>query len=135
MAMPTAAEAAQRWVQNTSGAGQRYTDGVKAVTVSPGVLAARSKDLWLRNTTAAVNKFATNAGRVTLQDWQEAAATKGAARLASGVQAAQGAYEGALSKLLPFIAQTVNALPARGDLEANVNRMTAFVRGMAKYQK
>lgn len=135
MAMPSASDAAARWAQNTAGASQRYVDGAKAVTVSPGQAAARQADLWVRNTTAARNKFATNVAKVTLADWQNAVEQKGAARLASGVQAAQSNYEQALGKLLPFIAQTVNSLPQRGDLEANINRATAFIRGMSKYGK
>lgn len=133
MVMPTAAEAAQRWVQNTSAATQRYTDGVKAVTVSPGQAAARQADLWLRQVTAAKAKFAAHSARVGLADWQNAAVTKGAPRLASGVQAASGNYEQALSKLLPYIGSAVQGLPARGDLEANITRMNSFVRKMAQY--
>lgn len=135
MAMPTAADAAARWVQNTGGAVQRYTDGVKSVTVSPGQAAARQADLWARNTAAARNKFAANSAKVTLSDWQNATVTKGGQRLASGVQAAQGNYEQALSKLLPYIESARGSLPARGDIEANITRMTSFVRKMAQYNK
>lgn len=135
MAMPTATDAAAKWVQNTSGAVSRYQAGVKAVTVSPGQLAARQADLWLRNVTAAKAKFAANSAKLSLADWQDAAANKGGARLASGVQAAQANYEQALSKLLPYIASAVSGLPQRGDLEANINRMTSFVRKMAQYSK
>lgn len=133
MVMPTATDAAQRWAQNTAGATQRYSDGVKAVTVSPGQAAARQADLWLRQVTAAKAKFAANSAKVGLAEWQNAAVTKGAARLASGVQAAQPNYEQALAKLLPYIGSAVGSLPARGDLEANINRMTAFVRKMSQY--
>lgn len=133
MAMPTAQEAAQRWVQNTSGATQRYTDGVNAVTTSPGQAAARQADLWAANVAAAKQKFAANSAKVSLDQWKTAAVQKGAQRLASGVQAAQGNYEQALGKLLPYIASAVQGLPARGNLEANINRMTGFVRKMAQY--
>lgn len=135
MAMPTASDAAARWVQQTGGATQRYTDGVKAVTVAPGQAAARQSELWARNTVAAKSKFATNSAKVSLAEWQDAAANKGAARLASGVTAAQGKYEAALGKLLPYIGSAVAGLPARGDLEANINRMTSFVRKMSQYSK
>jgi len=135
MAMPTPSDAAARWVQNTGAAVGRYQDGVKAVTVSPGQAAARQADLWLRNTTAAKPKFAANSAKVSLAEWQEAASTKGGQRLAAGVQAAQGNYEQALGKLLPYIASATSSLPQRGDLEANISRMTAFVRKMSQYSK
>jgi len=133
MAMPTAQEAAQRWVTATSGATQRYTDGVNAVTVSPGQAAARQADLWAANVAAAKAKFAANSARVSLDQWKTAAVNKGAQRLASGVQAAQDDYTAAMTKLLPFISSAVQGLPARGNLEANINRMTSFVRKMASY--
>lgn len=133
MAMPSASDAAQRWAANTSAAVPRYQDGIKSVTVSPGQAAARQADLWLRKVTAAKTKFAANAAKVSLQEWQDKAANKGGQRLASGVQAAQGSYEQALSKLLPYIGSAVSSLPARGDLEANINRMTSFVRKMSQY--
>lgn len=135
MAMPTAQDAAARWVQNTSGAVDRYKNGVNAVTVSPGTMAARAADLWATNTAAAKNKFAANSAKVTAEQWKAATAGKGADRLASGVQAAQGNYTQALEKLLPFIQTAVSGLPARGGLEQNIGRMTTFVRKMATYNK
>src|SRR6266487_3945707 len=131
--MPTPADAAARWIQNTGGATQRYTDGVNAVTVSPGQAAARQADLWAANVAAAKNKFAANSAKVSLEAWKTATVNKGAQRLASGVQAAQGNYEQALGKLLPYISSAVSSLPQRGNLEANIGRMTAFVRKMAQY--
>lgn len=135
MAMPTAQDAAARWVQNTSGATERYKAGVNAVTVSPGVLAARAVDLWASNTIAAKPKFAANSAKVSAESWKAATAGKGADRLASGVQAAQGNYTAALEKLLPYIGSAVSGLPARGGLEANITRMTQFVRKMSQYNK
>lgn len=134
MAMPTAAEAAARWVQQTGSATDAYTRGVNSVTVSPGAAAARQANVWANNVAAAKAKFAANSAKVSLQDWQAAATGKGAARLASGVQAAQPKMEQALAKLLPYVAQTVSSLPARGGLEDNITRMTTFVRQMSKYQ-
>jgi hypothetical protein len=135
MAMPSAQDAAARWVQNTSGATERYKAGVQAVTVSPGTLAARSADLWAVNTAAAKNKFAANSAKVSAEAWKAATAGKGADRLASGVQAAQGNYTAALEKLLPYIQTAVSGLPQRGNLEANITRMTSFVRKMSQYNK
>lgn len=133
MAMPSASDVAAKWAQNTGAATAAYTAGVQAVTVSPGQAAARQAALWARNVAAAQQKFAANSSKVTLADWQAAAAGKGAQRLAGGVQAAQGKYEQQMGKLLPHIAATVASLPARGDLEANITRMTSFVRKMSTY--
>lgn len=133
MAMPTAAEAAAKWATNLPAAQQRYVNGVNAVTVAPGALAARAAPLWAANTAAAQTKFARNSAAVSLQSWQQAAATKGAQRLSSGAQAAQPKVEAAFAKLFPAIQSAVQGLPARGDLEANIARSAQFARAMAKY--
>ena len=134
MAMPNAAEAAQKWATGLASGQQRYVDGVNAVQVSPGALAARAAPLWAQNTAAAQSKFAKNSAAVTLQAWQAAAAGKGAQRLASGAQAAQSKVEQVFSKLFPAIQQAVNSLPPRGDLESNIARSAAFARAMNKYK-
>lgn len=133
MAMPSAAEAAAKWATALPAAQQRYIDGVNAVTVSPGALAARAAPLWAANTAAAQSKFARNSAAVSTQQWQQATTTKGAQRLSSGAQAAQPKVEQAFAKLFPAIASAVSGLPARGDLEANIARSAQFARAMAKY--
>jgi len=135
MAMPSAAEAAQKWATNLPASQQRYVDGVNAVTVSPGTLAARSAATWAANTAAAQQKFARNSAAVSLQSWQQATATKGAQRLSSGAQAAQSKVEQTFAKLFPAIQQAVAALPPRGDIEANIARSAAFARQMNKYRQ
>jgi hypothetical protein len=132
MAMPTPADAAARWAQQLGGAAQRYTDGVNAVKVAPGTLAARAADTWANNTIAAKARFTANSQKVTLSDWQAAASGKGAARLASGAQAAQPKMEAALVRVFAQINQVVGSLPPRGDIEANIARAAAFARGMNK---
>lgn len=130
MAMPSPADAAARWAQQLGAAGQRYSDGVMAVKVAPGTLAARAADRWAQNTVAAKPAFVANSQRVTLGDWQQASTTKGAQRLASGAQAAQGKMEQALARVFQHINQVVGSLPPRGDIEANINRAAQFARGM-----
>lgn len=134
MAMPTAAEAAQKWATNLPAAQQRYVDGVNAVNVSPGALAARAAPTWAANTAAAQSKFARNSAAVTLQAWQQATTTKGAQRLSSGAQAAQSKVEATFAKLFPAIQSAVSSLPPRGDIEANIARSAAFARAMNKYR-
>lgn len=134
MAMPTAAEAAQKWATNLSAAQPRYVAGVNAVTVAPGALAARAADTWAVNTAAAKPKFARNSAAVSLQEWQQVTANKGAQRLASGAQAAQSKTEAVFAKLFPAIQQAVQSLPPRGDIEANIARSAAFARKMNAYK-
>ena len=134
MAMPSATDAAQRWVTNFSASGTRWAAGVNAVTVAPGQMAARAKNLWAQNTAAAVDRYAANSARVTLQEWQNTTVSKGQGRLASGAQTAQPKVEAVFAKLFPFIQNAVNALPPRGDIEANINRAAQFARAMHSYR-
>jgi len=134
MAMPSAADAAQKWATNLPAAQQRYIDGVNGVTVSPGALAARAAPLWAANTAAAQSKFARNSAATTLQYWQSQTTGKGAQRLSSGAQAAQSKVETVFAKLFPAIQSAVSSLPPRGDIEANIARSGAFARAMHKFK-
>jgi hypothetical protein len=135
MAMPDPTSAAQRWAQNFGASGQRWADGVNAVTVSPGALAARAADRWLANTQAALPKFKANSAAMTAESWKQVTVAKGQGRLSSGAQAAQPKVEQVFGRLFPFIASAVNSLPPRGDLEANIARSAAFARKMATFSK
>ena len=134
MPMPSATDAAQRWAQNFGASGTRWAAGVQGVTVAPGQLAARAKQLWATNTAAAVDRFAANSAKVTREQWIEQTVTKGQPRLASGAQAAQPKVEAVFAKLFPFIQNAVNGLPPRGDIEANINRAAMFARAMHGYK-
>ncbi len=135
MALPTPEEAAAAWARNLSSAGDRITRGVQAVTTAPGQAAARQKAVYQANVAAATDKWASRVASVSLPEWQQAMLDKGAPRIAQGAQAAQPKMAAFMGQLLPHIAQQVSALPARGGLDQNINRMTQFVRGMSKFQR
>ena len=107
MAMPNAADAAAKWATNFGSSGTRWAAGVQAVTVAPGQLAARQKQLWITNTTAAADRFAANSAAVSLQQWQQMTVDKGQGRLASGAQAAQSKLEAVFAKLFPYIREFI----------------------------
>lgn len=135
MATPTPDSVAQKWSQNLGAATQRITDGVNGVTVAPGQAAARQKAAWVQNVTTAADKWAANVSSVPLSSWQQDMINKGVPRIASGASAAQGKFSSFMGQLLPYIEQQTRALPPRGNLDANIARLTAFVRGMAKFQR
>lgn len=128
--MISATDGAARWAQGFGASGTKWMDGVNSVTTPPGQAAARQKALWVQNTTTAADRWAANTAKVTVQDWQAACQTKGAPRLASGAAAGQSKYETAAAKWYPAIENVVRQLPARGDIEANINRAGAFARAM-----
>lgn len=131
----TPEQAAARWAAGLAGAGQKITDGVNAVTVSPGALAARQKAAYLQNVTAAADKWARTVAAVPLQEWQTAMIQKGAPRIASGAAAAQPKFAAFMGKLLPFIATGRAQLPPRGNFDQNLTRLTAWARYMHGFQR
>lgn len=135
MAVPTPQEAAQAWAQRLAGSTERITRGVQGVTTAPGQAAARQKGVWAANVAAAQDKWASRVAAVPLADWQQAMVQKGVQRVASGAQAAQPKMEAFMGQLLPYIASGVSSLPARGNLEANINRMTQWARHMAAFTR
>lgn len=135
MAKVTPDEAAQAWAQRLAGSTDRIQRGVQSVTTAPGQAAARQKAVWAQNTAAAQDKWARNAASVSLGEWQQATIEKGVQRIGAGATAAQPKMAAFMGKLLPHIDSVKGTLPARGNLDQNITRMTAFVRGMSKFQK
>jgi hypothetical protein len=68
-------------------------------------------------------------------EWQQAAIDKGLPRIAQGAQAAQPKMTAFMAQVLPHIAAGQSSLPARGGLEQNIARMTAFTRHMATFKR
>lgn len=135
MAGQTPEQIAAQWASRLAASGPRITAGVQAVTVAPGAAAARQKAVWAQNVAASQDKWAQRVGSVSLGDWQQAMIDKGAARIGSGAQAAQPKFAQFMGQLLPHIATVRGSLPARGNLDQNIVRMTMFVQGMAKFQR
>lgn len=132
MARVNPQEYADKWASRTSAASVDYAKGVRAVTQAPGAKAAAKQADYLAGVQANADKWKRKVGAVTLTDWQEMAATKGAANLATGVQAAKPKMTQAAAKLLTTVDQvraTVKAMPG-GTLENRLARATAFARGM-----
>lgn len=128
-----AATIATRWANNLGASTQKITEGVDAVTVSPGTLAARQVDVWANNTMASKDKFRRNVGRVQLGDWQSAMKIKGIGRIQQGATEAIPKMQNFLTSFLPHVEAGVRALPPRGNLAANINRAVAMINHNAKF--
>lgn len=136
-AQKNAASVAKKWVQNTSSASGAYTDGVNAVQVAPGQLAAAAAPKMLAKVTAAIQsgKYASRVGSVSLGSWKTAATQKGAQRLGPGAQASEGKMTSFLNDFLPVAAQVsqqVDSMP-KMTIEDSVARAAAAIRAFAAW--
>ena len=84
----SAAEAAEKWQRRASQASGDYASGINRVTEAPGAKAARKKDKWRAGLERAAQEgtWEKRVAAVSLDDWKEAAITKGAQRFSGGVQ-------------------------------------------------
>lgn len=137
MAAKTPAQVAEKWSRNLANAGQSYKDGVMAVTTAPGELAAQAQDRMLARIQESVNsgKYARNARAVTLTQWQQKAAGRGAANLAAGATAAKADVQTFMQNWLPImdqVSQQVQSMP-KGTEQDAINRMLVVMRAGKRY--
>ena len=126
----TAATAAERWKTGFAAAGTKYTEGVNAVTVAPGQLAAAQKSAYLANVQASANIWASKVAAISLQDWKTAATTTGAARLATGSEKGATKMQQFMTSFLPQLSSIVDSLPSRGTFDQNLQRFTSYAQAL-----
>lgn len=111
--------------------------GIERVTSSPTAAAAAKQDKMKTKINAAIDsgKWAAGLKAVTLEEWKDKVTTKGLPRVAAGIDAASGKVEKFYTQLLPHIDTQVATIQKMPDLtlEDSINRMSTFVRGMAKF--
>lgn len=132
---PTVALA--NWQAGMNGATTTITDGVNAVSVAPGQLAAAQANLWQQQVSSAATKtkWANRVGAVSLQNWKNDMIQKGVGRIAQGVSNAaspQGKATYFFSQLIPYIqaGNTTATLGPRGTYQQNVTRATNWMAYM-----
>ena len=109
--------------------------GITAVTENPMQKAAENDDKWILRLQESRAKWKANTSAVTLDDWKNAALTKGVDRIASGIDAARPKVVAFATRVIPYInnlLQTIDAMPDT-TLEDSISRMTEFTRGMSKF--
>ena len=137
--MLSSTQVAAKWARNTSAAGEALKAGVQNVTVSPTATAALHLDRYQAGVIQAVSsgKMAARLNAVTLQDWQNAMLTKGAARIPQGVQAAVGKFTSFMDKWLPYEAAMKARLASmpKGGLAESQARAAFAIAYNAAYSK
>lgn len=112
----TAAQATDKWQRRMATAGEDYADGVRAVTDSPTQAAAAAKSKYVAGVESAARtgRYERGLEAVSLEEWKSKAIEKGAARLASGAQAAVPKVRSRMEQILANgreVQQIVEAMP------------------------
>ena len=137
MAIPSAAEVAQRWQAGISSSGTRYTDGVQSTTKDPTALAIQNQGKLQNNFNQAVSsgRWARNLGRVGKVGWQTATVAK-AQNWQTGAQASVGKFETAMGPVLQIEAslQSQIASMPSATLADSIARMAAWATGLHNWK-
>lgn len=129
-AIPSAADAAQRWQQGFGAAGPRWAAGIEAVTTPPGQLAAAAQGRYISGVQQNVNKWASRVAGVSLAQWKQVSVEKGQGRLASGATSGMPKYQQRIAAVLDAEKSIISSLPPRGTVEQNIQRSSQFQLAM-----
>lgn len=124
-----------KWINGAAQAANgAYKEGIQSVTVSPTQKAAASVDRYASGCARAASdgSFVNGCNKVTLQDWQQAASTKGVANYSRGVSDAREKMRRHIQSSMPFWAQVsemAKQMP-KGDLEQGIAKVRAVCQAM-----
>ena len=139
MSKLTPVEAALKQANRLKGATEDIRKGIERVSVAPTAQAAKKIDKMRANLLAKIDDGTVkrNLEKVTLEDWKKRASTTGVNRISEGIDNAHNKQVDFYSKLLPAQDAIKAKLQGMPDLtlEDNINRMTTYIRDMAKFRK
>lgn len=137
MAKQSGQEVATEWANRLAASTAKIQRGVMNVTQSPTQKAAASEQKYLMGVQNGVGKWKRGLNAVSLQDWQKQTIEKGVSRIGQGAQAATTKMARFYDKLLPFqesLKSQVDSMPNL-TIDDSINKMIAWTRGMAKFEK
>jgi hypothetical protein len=134
----TPQQIAEKQVRRGQAAVQDYKNGVLGVKKAPTQSAAEAVDRWFQGLTKSYNdgSFVDGCNAVSLADWAEKTAGKGAMNYGPGLQAAQGLiadFHAQRDQAQKSIDAELNATP-RGDLQTNIQRMVIQATRMSEFK-
>jgi uncharacterized protein YeaC (DUF1315 family) len=139
MAKLTPEQFAEKHNRRTKAALDDMRAGVENVTVAPTEKAAAKQEKMRQRLLEALEsgKWANGLKRVSLEEWKQKMIELGLNRVASGLDANKKKVEEFAAQLLPHIEAGQKLIEKMPDvtLEDSINRMTAFIRHMSKFQR
>lgn len=139
MARLTPEEFQEKHARNLKGAVADMERGVKAVSVSPTLKAAEALPKMRANWLKAIDsgKMERRLKSVGLEEWKSKMINKGIPRISAGIDEAKDKVIEFAGELLPYIdtiKTKIDKMPSV-TLDDNINRMTTFIRDMAKFER
>ena len=135
----TPAEFQEKHARRLKGAIEDMRKGIERVDVSPGAKAAAKKDKMRARLMDALDsgKWEKRVAAVSLDEWKSAAIEKGLNRVATGIDRAAPKVQEFAAQLLAHEADGLKKIETMPDvtLEDSINRMTTWVRHMAKFSR
>jgi len=139
MAKLTPEQAQEKHARRLKGSIEDMRAGIGRVTEAPGAAAAKKQTKMLTNLTAKVTDgtWAKRVAAVPLEEWKSKMIDKGLPRVAGGIDAAKDKTTAFFAQLLPAVDAAQAKVKAMPDLtiDDSINRMTTFIREMAKFKK
>ena len=139
MAKLTPKEFQEKHNRRLKAAVEDMRSGVERVTESPTLKAAAKADKMRAEIVRSIDsgKWAAGLKRVSLEEWKSKMIDKGVGRVAAGIDSAADKVEAFAAELLPHIDAGKSAISKLPDvtLEDSINRMTTFIRHMAKFSR
>jgi len=129
--MKTAAQAAQNWSGSAGRAQTAFVAGVQATQKDQAALAVAAQARLVQGFNDAVNsgRWARGVQRGGTGYWKSQTEAK-AANYGTGFAAGASNFTAAITKILAAEQSIVSSLPARGDINANLQRANAFALAM-----
>lgn len=138
MALKTAQQAGQAWLNAAPQATQNYVAGINSTTVDPTALAAAQAQKALLNYSAVINsgEWARRLADAGQAKWKQQSIAK-QANYGVGYQAGQTAYEQGYTAFWNYMTPYLNQLYSmpKTTLADSIARATFFIQNAAGYQK
>lgn len=138
MTTMSASEVADKYVKKASAAVGEYKRGINAVTEAPGKKAAAAKEKMRAKILKSIDDgvWEKKVAAVSLEEWKDKTASKGADRYPSGVVAAKGKMNKFMDRFLPHLKTVQGELKGMPDLdlEDGIARSAHQIRRNAEFK-
>ncbi len=135
----SAKEFQEKHNRRTKAASADMIAGVKRVDVAPGKLAGAKEDKMKANLTEAIEngKWRRRVESVSLEDWKADMLEKGVGRVSAGLDRAAGKVQAFAEELITHENALLGKIAGMPDLTLSdsVQRATAWIEGMAKFER